>query len=264
MSAAMVLYQPHTDGTLFRRRGLLAKLEQRLRALEREYERDVQRIRRFERRYRPAVGDRYDELERLRERTSRAWEALAQARMNPEGPSPESREQRDERGGTTPRPSQEARRLFLELARRIHPDFAGDEDERRRRHELMAEATLAYRENDDRRLQWLLEHWLAESDPIRGFGQHSQWSRTNRQIAWVRHRIRELQYGLGRLHSSPVARLLQEHEHARTSGRNLILEMRRQVLEQLEEAYREQDRLRTALADLAPDIRVSVEASCGL
>ena len=263
MNGSLVPYQPHADGALFRLRGLLAALERRLRDLEREYAQDVERIRHFERRYRPAVGDRYDELERLRERTNHGWAALGKARSHGFARAEEPDEPLDDLGASAPRPGGEARRLFLFLARQIHPDLATDESERERRHEVMAEATLAYRDNNDRRLQWLLEHWQAESQPILGFGYGSQWSRTNRQIAWARYRIRELQYSLGQLHSSPVARIMHEHEIARSSGRNLILDMRRQIQAELEEAYQEADRLRAAIADLPPELRTAVESGCG-
>ena len=263
MNASLVPYQPHAGGALFRRRGLLAALERRLRDLEREYARDVQRIRRFERRYRPAVGDRFDELDRLRERTNRGWEALGRARTHGQAGPEEGPRPADDPDPSAARPGAEARRLFLSLARQIHPDLAADEAERSRRHEIMAEATLAYRDNDDRRLQWLLEHWQAEGEAILGFGYGSQWTRTNRQIAWVRYRIRELQYSLAQLHSSPAARIMHEHEAARSSGRNLILDMRRQILSELEEAYREADRLRAAINDLPPELRAAVDAECG-
>ncbi len=264
MNASLVPYQPYADGALFRRRGLLAELERQLRGLEREYARDVERIRQFERRYRPAVGDRYDELERLRERTNRGWDAVGQARSQAYSGAEEPQPPLDEVGESAPRPGGEARRLFLSLARQIHPDLATDEADRTRRHEVMAEATLAYRDNDDRRLQWLLEHWQAEGEPIHGFGYGSQWSRTNRQIAWVRYRVRELQFSLGQLHSSPVARIMHEHQAARSSGRNLILDMRRQIQSELEEAYREADRLRAAIAELPLEVRAAVEAECGM
>ncbi len=261
MTGSLIAYQPVPDGALFLRRGLLGALERDLRRLEREYARDIDRIRQFERRYRPAVGDRYDELERLRERTNRGWGALGRAQEG-KSSAPGEIGAEEAAGGSAPKPGGEARRLFLTLAREIHPDLASDEAERRRRHEVMAEATLAYRNSDERRLQWLLEHWRAESDPIQGFGCASQWSRTNRQIAWVRYRIREMQYSIGQLHSSPVARIMQEHEIARSSGRNLILEMRRQIHAELEEAYRELDRLLVAIDDLPPEARAAVRLEC--
>lgn len=264
MSTSLVLYQPGADGALFRRQGLLTDLEGALRRLRREYARDVEKVRQFERRYRPAVGARYDELERLRESINRGWEALEQAREGPASDMPAADEAPCEgEGSSAPRPGGKARGLFLDLARRIHPDLAADEFDRRRRHEIMAEATLAYRDNNHRRLQWLLEHWQAESEPIVGFGLGSSWLRTNRQIAWTRYRIRETQYALGQLHASPVARIMEEHERGRATGRNLMLEMRQQIGAQLEEAEREMDRLLAAVDQLEPTPRANVLAAIG-
>ena len=263
MSSALVRYTSVSDRSLFRRRGLLRGLQRSLRKLEGEYARDVEKLRQFERRYRPAVGDRYDELERLRGTISRAWESLEKARAG--GTECDSGE--EDAGQTGPplgRRGGDARQLFLTLVRQIHPDLTSDADERSRRHEIMAEATLAYRDNDVRRLQWLLEHWQAENEPILGFGLGSMLSRTNRQIAWVRYRIREMQHSIGQLHASPIARIMEKHEHARTLGRNLILEMRQQIHEELEIAYRDLDRLREAVDDLEPGLRATVKNEHGL
>ncbi len=261
MTKALAVYQAASYRTLLRRRGLLVELERTLRQLEREYARDVESIRQFERRYRPAVGDHYDELERIRSRITRGWDALQKARCElPEGGSPHDAPPEESRDAAT-RPGAEARQVFLALVRLIHPDLTSDEQDRRRRHEMMAEATLAYRNDDARRLQWLLEHWRADSEPIRGFGLGASWSRTNRRLAWVRYRIRETQYALGQLHSSPVARIMEEHERRRAVGRNLILEMRRQTSAELEEAQRELERLDAAVRDLEEDLQEKVRAA---
>lgn len=262
MSTALAVYQPSAAALLFRR-GLLLDLRRTLRGLERSYDREVERVRRFERRYRPAVGDRYDELERLRARTGRAWEALGRAREAT--PSAAARgEPREDAAAAAPPPGADTRQLFLALARQIHPDLAEDPEERERRHEVMAEATLAYRDDDARRLQWLLEHWQAESEPILGLGLGPALRKTNRQIAWIRYRIRELQHALGLLHASPMARLLEEQERARTAGRNLVLEMRSQILRELEDAYRDHDRAQAAIEALEPAVRGAVRAEAGL
>ncbi len=264
MSTSLVRYAPVSDGSLFRRRGLLRGLQRSLDELEREYAQEVEKLRQFERRYRPAVGDRYDELERLRGTINRAWESLGKARAGGTGSETGGEEDVRQAAPSRARPGDEARQLFLGLARQIHPDLASDADERRRRHEVMAEATLAYRDNNARRLQWLLEHWQAESEPILGFGLGSMLSKTNRQIAWMRYRIREMQHSLGQLHASPMARIMEQHEHARTLGRNLILEMRQQIHEELAAAYRDLDRVRTAVEDLEPGLQRAVKAECGL
>lgn len=261
MNTALVRYHPAMSGALFRLRGMQLDLERTVRRLEREYASDVDKLRQFERRFRPAVGDRYDELERLRERINRGWRALGEAQESQSTGAAEAPAADHGEAACSPPPEEGARRLFLTLARQIHPDLAADDEERRRRHELMAEATLAYRDNNERRLQWLLEHWQAESEPIQGYGLGASWARTNRQIAWARYRMRELQHALGQLNASPIARMMDEHERARSVGRNFILEMRRQLQAELEEAYSELDRLEAAVDDLDPDSGEAVRSA---
>lgn len=273
MSTALVVYQPGLDGTLFNRVGLLHQLQGRLGELEAEYALTVRRVRDFELRFKPAVGDRHEELERLRSRVARAWEAVARARG---GAMPDARDGRpdDDPGPTSTDGAiqadsadtgdDSARQLFLALARQVHPDLAEDADERRRRHEVMSEATLAYRNNDQRRLQWLIEHWQTQCEPILGIGPAPLWRRTNRQIAWVRYRIREVQHSLAQLHASSTAYIMEREAQARLSGINLIVEMRKRAVADLEAAYRDLDRVRRAVGDLEPQIREAIRMECDL
>lgn len=269
MSTALVVYQPGLDGTLFSRVGLLRELQSRLHELEAEHALTVRKIRDFELRFKPAVGDRHEELDRLRSRIARAWDAVARARggamQGSEGGGPEPNTtvgDPDLNGATASDDS--ARLLFLALARQIHPDLAEDEDERRRRHDVMSEATLAYRNNDQRRLQWLIEHWQAQCEPILGMGPTTLWQRTNRQIAWVRYRIREVQHSLAQLHASSVACIMEREAQARVSGINLIVEMRKRAIADLEAAYRDLDRVQRAVEDLDPGAKQSIKAECNL
>lgn len=273
MTTALVVYQPGLDGTLFSRMGLLLELERTLRRLEREYASHVERMRRFEQRYRPAVGERYDELDRLREKVRGAWELIERAREGDAATNGKGAGAGDRTGDSelanwgrdvTPGPGDAARLLFLTLAREVHPDLATDEMERMRRHDVMSEATLAYRNNDERRLQWLIEHWRAECDPITGLGAGALWLKTNRQIAWLRYRIREMRHSLAQLHASGLAYIMERDTQARLSGRNLILELRKLAQADIEAAYRDLDRVREAIEDLDPAVRDAVRSETGL
>ena len=273
MTTALVVYQPGLDGTLFSRMGLLQELERTLCRLEREYAADVDKMRRFEQRYRPAVGERYDELDRLRARVRGAWQLIERAREGDavtnghdagEGDRASDSELAEWGRDVTPGPGDAARLLFLALARQVHPDLATDEMERVRRHDVMSEATLAYRNNDERRLQWLIEHWQAECDPIPDLGPGALWLRTNRQIAWLRYRIREMRHSLAQLHASGLAYIMEQDQQARLSGRNLILELRKLAQADIEAAYRDLDLAREAIEDLDPALRDVVRAETGL
>ena len=254
MTTALVRYEPPLGDTLFARRGLLLDLRRKLRALEDEYNAEAAALQQFERRYKPAVGARYDELERLRGKIDRAWDALRRGRAPQAESAPPEEPETD-----IFRPGGELRRLFRALARRIHPDLAADDEDRVRRHEFMAEATLAYRANDARRLQWLLEHWEAQRSSISGNDPHALLSRTDRQIAWTRYRVREMHAAIGELHASSLAEIKREAEAARGMGRNLILELRKRVSSEIDAARRELERVRQALADLDPELLRMVE-----
>ncbi|MEV5432936.1 hypothetical protein [Streptomyces sp. NPDC052701] len=59
------------------------------------------------------------------------------------------------------RPSEEARKLYRELARKAHPDLAQEEKERRRREEFITRVNAAYARGDEAELRELAEEWAA-------------------------------------------------------------------------------------------------------
>ena len=63
------------------------------------------------------------------------------------------------------RPSEEARKLYRELARKAHPDLAQDEDERKRREEFITRVNAAYSRGDAPLLRELAEEWAAGPAP---------------------------------------------------------------------------------------------------
>ncbi|WP_373559176.1 hypothetical protein [Streptomyces sp. SA15] len=63
------------------------------------------------------------------------------------------------------RPSDEARKLYRELARKAHPDLAQDESERGRREEFITRVNGAYARGDEALLRELAEEWAAGPKP---------------------------------------------------------------------------------------------------
>ncbi|MFE9771235.1 hypothetical protein ACFYOV_06095 [Streptomyces sp. NPDC005931] len=66
------------------------------------------------------------------------------------------------------RPSEEARKLYRELARRAHPDLAQEDEERRRREEFLTRVNTAYARGDEVALRALAEEWAAGPELQRG------------------------------------------------------------------------------------------------
>ncbi|WP_338698452.1 J domain-containing protein [Streptomyces sp. Q6] len=64
------------------------------------------------------------------------------------------------------RPSEQARKLYRELARKAHPDLAQDEQERGRRDEFIARVNAAYGRGDEVLLRELAEEWAAGPAPV--------------------------------------------------------------------------------------------------
>lgn len=262
MTLALVRYEPLPTKALAGRLTLLAELRDRLAELEAERDRLRQELRNFEKRFRPAVGARYNQLEELRERIRRAWAEVHRARNGALKAAVESPP--DEIPQKAFKPEDEVRRLFRSLARKVHPDLADDFEERRRRHEFMAEATRAYRASDQRRLQWLLEHWLAAPDLPRGVDSSSRLVRTNQHIAWARYRLREVNAEIAEFGASSTMRLMQQASAARSDGRNLVAEMRNQVIQELQQAELDLQQVEAVLSDFDEETVRIIRANAGL
>ncbi|SBT95748.1 hypothetical protein GA0115233_11657 [Streptomyces sp. DI166] len=63
------------------------------------------------------------------------------------------------------RPSEEARKLYRELARKAHPDLAQEDAERARREEFITRVNAAYARGDEALLRELAEEWAAGPVP---------------------------------------------------------------------------------------------------
>ncbi|MEV6167825.1 hypothetical protein AB0L99_06320 [Streptomyces sp. NPDC051954] len=63
------------------------------------------------------------------------------------------------------RPSDEARKLYRELARKAHPDLAQEEGERKRREEFITRVNAAYARGDEALLRELSAEWAAGPVP---------------------------------------------------------------------------------------------------
>ncbi|MFJ1928190.1 MULTISPECIES: J domain-containing protein [unclassified Streptomyces] len=84
--------------------------------------------------------------------------------MDSDGLSPEASAMLTEQPVRPPkrvRPTEEARKLYRELARKAHPDLAQDEGERARRDEFITRVNAAYGRGDEELLKELAQEWAA-------------------------------------------------------------------------------------------------------
>jgi hypothetical protein len=188
----------------------------------------------FEQRYMSEVGSRYAELDevnaQLAERLAvespddeRLLEAAHEAREKanrtyaaiPHDPSPVKNFN----------PSVELKRLYREIARRIHPDLTLDHKDRIRREELMAEANRAYQHNDEAALQQVLSDYENAPEAVKGDGAGAELVRTIRRISQMRERLEELNHEAGKLIQSDLQHLRVRVEAAARNGINLFAEL---------------------------------------
>ncbi|MCT7352608.1 J domain-containing protein [Streptomyces sp. 15-116A] len=91
-------------------------------------------------------------------------EELLNGWMDGEGLFPEAVAMLTERPVKPPqrvRPSEEARKLYRDLARKAHPDLAQEDAERSRREEFITRVNAAYARGSEAELRELAEEWAA-------------------------------------------------------------------------------------------------------
>ena len=252
---------------LVRRRAQLRVLSRQLLERERELATFRSELQAFETTYRKALGARYARLDELAERLDETRDAAP----DPLGPDPDpddpverypgrglpggqnwawgEREpaKEPERRAVV---SEDAKRLFRQLARLIHPDLAADPQERERRTNLMVAANDAYEQGDVAALERMLADWHASPEAVTGSGAAAELERTLRRIAQVEAGMRRIDEELAELEASAMGWLRRRVEKAAREGWDLLAHMVRELDRQIGEAQLELDR-RTAETDPA-------------
>jgi hypothetical protein len=243
---------------LARRKAQLLVLSEEL--LRRERDLDAYRVElhHFETRYRKALGGRYarlDELADLLDAARGEADGGRRAEPDPEDPAERYPGQGLPGGGQNwdwgerepepePRPviGEQAKRLFRQLARIIHPDLAGDAAERERRTNLMVAANLAYEQGDLAGLEKLLADWERSPEAVTGSGALVELERTVRRIAQVQASIDAIDEELDELEASAMGWLRRRTEKAAREGWDLLAHMVRELDRQILEAKVELER----------------------
>ncbi|HEX3044316.1 MAG TPA: molecular chaperone DnaJ [Bacillota bacterium] len=123
------------------------------------------------------------------------------------------------------KPSDNLKKLYREVAKRIHPDLATDDKKRVRYQQLMADANRAYEEGDEVRLQAILHQWESSPDSVKGDGPGAMLIRVIRKIARVRERLHAIEVEFNELKETSLFKLKMKVEAAEDKGRNLLSEM---------------------------------------
>ncbi len=164
-------------------------------------------------------------------------DALFHGWMDSDGLSPEAAAMLDGKSVRTPkrvRPSEEARKLYRELARKAHPDLAQDETERSRRDEFITRVNAAYGLGDAAMLRELAEEWAA--GPVPAEQQLSESDELYARLEWLSRRKELLTAVARELEESAIGAMLRM---APEDPDRLLEDIAEQLLAQVAERERE-------------------------
>lgn len=105
------------------------------------------------------------------------------------------------------RPSDEARKLYRELARKAHPDLAREETERKRREEFITRVNAAYGRGDEALLRELSEEWAA--GPAPAAPERSASEELYARLEWLAQRKELLTVVARELEESAIGAMLR-------------------------------------------------------
>ena len=103
----------------------------------------------------------------------------------------------------------------------------------------MAEANLAFRRGDGDALRSILEEYKSSPESVKGEGVGADLVRVLRQIDRIVKRLAQIEAEAAELASSEIALLMAKVETATVKGRNLIAEMKQEVLRRIDLARNE-------------------------
>lgn len=193
----------------------------------------------FSQRYHAAVGRLMVELDALQAQIAaleaermpdnvELRQAAEQSRAQAERSQQEQRhfEEAPRQAQAEPRPfapSRDLKKLYRQIAQKIHPDRADSEADRDWRTHLMSEATRAYRNEDENGLREVLTLW--QEGPAAGAPVTGSRSAMESQLQGMKRRLAGIQAELDRLLASRLYELFVATRLARRQNRDLLQEM---------------------------------------
>jgi DNA repair exonuclease SbcCD ATPase subunit len=141
--------------------------------------------------------------------------------------------------------SDAVRKLFRDVARTIHPDLAGDEHTRTRRHALMIQANRAYAMRDEEQLRQILAAWERSPEAVEGSDPAATRLRLERRLAQIEDHLETCARDLAALQASRIYELKAMVDEAAASGRDLVGDMVRRLKRDIMAATNRLDAMRS-------------------
>ncbi|HEX4915972.1 MAG TPA: hypothetical protein VFV51_18560 [Vicinamibacterales bacterium] len=226
MSLLITTERPQDDvGTL---RARAAELEAMLDQRDAEVTQLKADLDAFRIRYRQEVGLLHEQLDELEAAIDEAESGVRAERPKPVADgAPAAGQPMVE---SAPKYTSDAvRKLFRDVAKAIHPDLAGDDHTRDRRHTLMVEANRAYLLGDEQRLRSILEAWKNSPEAVSGSDAEAVRERLTRRIAQIEEQLEACASELADVKASSLWHLKAMVDEAAAGGKDLIADMVRRL-----------------------------------
>jgi len=144
--------------------------------------------------------------------------------------------------------SKELRNLYREVAKRVHPDLATDDEDRELRTRLMARANAAYEQGDEQALREILDQYEASPESVKGDSIGEQLIKLIRKIALVKKRLESIGQEIAELEATPIGQLYKQARETKQTVEQLLERLAKhldgeiaQALEQWADLVRERD-----------------------
>lgn len=216
MSNQLVLQLSPEDEELQRQSAELANLETELVQGELDLATLHAGLQSFEREYQQIVGTRYAELDRIEEQIAE-YIAYVESSKNFT-------------------PSEDIKKLYRELAKRIHPDLTIDPVEKVRRQELMIAANQAYETGDIEELKAILFRWESNPELVKGEGIGADLIRVIRKISQCRERLCAIKQEIEVVKETELYDLKYQSDLAKKDGQDLLSDMAQELDEHIKNA----------------------------
>ncbi len=206
---------------------LLGERRAELSALQEEF-------REFKERYARTVGGRLAELAEVEAEIRRAEARLAGLEEDDGGAG----EGAPDFYGTAPSaaPAKSGlRKLFWSVARMFHPDHAADEEEARRRHAIMAEASRAYRDGDVESLSTLLDDEQLQSYCATAAREDEPEDAAAR-LVHLKEELITIEFGIKRLKQDRLYHLMLKAAEESREGRDALAQTAETVTRKIAKA----------------------------
>ncbi|HJQ35318.1 MAG TPA: hypothetical protein VJ866_24415 [Pyrinomonadaceae bacterium] len=192
-------------------------------------------LREFKARYARTVGARLSELAEVEAEIRRAEARLAGLEEEEDDRDAEARPDFYDAAPSAAPAKGGLRKLFWSVARMFHPDHAADEDEARRRHAVMAEASRAYRAGDVESLSALLGDEQLQSYCASAAREDEPEDAAARLLR-LREELITVEFGIKRLKQDRLYHVMLDAAEQERQGRDALTQMADQIARKIVKA----------------------------